>query len=229
MSRESILQRIIDAIIAGDTPAVEAATREGLDSGIAPNALIDEGGAKGLEIVGEKFENLEMFIPELLIAAETMRALNKLVFPHLKREDRSEPVGVAIGTVAGDTHDLGKNIVATQLNLKGYEIYDLGAAVPIKSFLECARSNDDVKIIAMSALMTTSMYYQRDCVKDLVKHGIRDQFYVIVGGGVVTGDWAAEIGADGYGRTAVDAIEICNQLLAGTAKPGEGLIRIGDI
>jgi methanogenic corrinoid protein MtbC1 len=77
--------------------------------------------------------------------------------------------------------------------------------------------------------MTTSMYYQRDCVKDLIKHGIRDQFYVIVGGGVVTGDWAAEIGADGYGRTAVDAVEVCNQLIAGTAKPGEGLIKIGDI
>ena len=77
--------------------------------------------------------------------------------------------------------------------------------------------------------MTTSMYYQRDCVKDLIKHGIRDQFYVMVGGGVVTGDWATEIGADGYGRTAVDAVEVCNQLLAGTAKPGEGLIKIGDV
>ena len=107
MSKEEILQRIIDAIVAGDTPAVEAATQEGLDSGIAPEALIDEGGAKGMEIVGEKFENLEMFIPELLIAAETMRALNKLVFPHLNREERGEVVGVAIGTVAGDTHDLG--------------------------------------------------------------------------------------------------------------------------
>jgi len=229
MPKEEILQRIIDAIIAGDTPAVEAATQEGLDSGIAPEALIDEGGAKGLEIVGEKFENLEMFIPELLISAETMRALNKLVFPHLSQEERGEVVGVAIGTVAGDTHDLGKNIVATQLNLKGYEIYDLGADVPIKSFLESAQKNDDVKIIALSALMTTSMYYQRDCVKDLIKHGIRDQFYVIVGGGVVTGDWAAEIGADGYGRTAVDAVEVCNQLMDGTAKPGEGLIKIGDV
>ena len=229
MSREEILQRIVDAIIAGDTPAVEAATQDGLDSGIAPEALIDEGGAKGLEIVGEKFENLEMFIPELLISAETMRALNKMVFPHLSREERGEVVGVAIGTVAGDTHDLGKNIVATQLNLKGYEIYDLGADVPIKSFLESGRNNEDVKILALSALMTTSMYYQRDCVKDLVKHGIRDQFYVIVGGGVVTGEWAEEIGADGYGRTAVDAVEVCNQLIAGTAKPGEGLIKIGEI
>ena len=229
MSKEEILQRIIDAIIAGDTPAVEAATREGLDAGIDPQALIEEGGAKGLEIVGEKFENLEMFIPELLISAETMRALNKLVFPHLKREDRGVAAGVAIGTVAGDTHDLGKNIVATQLNLKGYEIYDLGADVPIKSFLECGRNNDDVKILALSALMTTSMYYQRDCVKDLIKHGIRDQFYVVVGGGVVTGDWAAEIGADGYGRTAVNAVEVCNQLLAGTAKPGGSLIKIGDV
>ncbi len=229
MSKEEILQRIIDAILAGDTPAVEAATQEGLDFGIDPQALIDEGGTKGLEIVGEKFENLEMFIPEMLMAAETMRALNKLVFPHLKREDRGEGVGVALGTVAGDTHDLGKNIVATQLNLKGYEIYDLGADVPIKNFLECARKNDDVKVIAMSALMTTSMYYQRDCVKDLIKHGIRDQFYVMVGGGVVTGEWAEEIGAAGYGRTAVDAVEVCNQLLAGTAKPGEATIKIGDV
>ena len=229
MSKEEILQKISDAIVIGEIPEVEKLTRQALEAGINPESIIDDGGAKGLEIIGERFEQLEAMLPELLISAQAMKALNKIVFPHLKRKERSEVVGVTIGTVCGDVHDLGKNIVATQLNLKGYEIYDLGADVKIKNFIESAKEHAEVKIISMSALMTTSMYYQRDCIQDLIKLGLRDNYYVIIGGGVVTGEWAEEIGADGYGRTAVDAISLCNELMAGSAKPGEKTLKIGEI
>ena len=129
------------------------------------------------------------------------------------------------GTVYGDLHDMGKNITATQLSLNGYEVIDLGTNVSVKEFLKAAEDRD-AKIIAMSSLMTTSRYYQKDMVDHLAKVGKRDTFHVIVGGGVVTEDWAMEIGADGYGRVATDAVTVCDTLLNESVKPGTGTVHV---
>jgi len=227
-SKEDILQKIADAIVAGDIAGIEAAGKEALDAGVDPQAILEKGGSRGLDIVGEKFENLEMFLPEMLAASEAMKALNKLVTPHLKSGDRAkskEGAVVVFGTVYGDLHDMGKNITATQLSLHGYEVHDLGTNVSVKEFLKAAEDKN-AKIIAMSSLMTTSSYYQKDMIDHLQKVGKRDQYYVIVGGGIVTEDWAQTIGADGYGRVATDAVKVCDLLLEGTVKPGTGTIHV---
>jgi trimethylamine corrinoid protein len=169
-----------------------------------------------------------MFLPELIAASEAMKALNKLVLPSLKATGIAKKrVGavVVFGTVFGDLHDMGKNITATQLSLHGYEVHDLGTNVSVKDFLK-ASEEKKAKIIAMSSLMTTSSYYQQDMVEHLKKVGQRDKYYVIVGGGIVTEDWADKIGADGYGRVATDAVPLCDKLLSGSAKPGTGTIHV---
>lgn len=226
--KDQLLQKIMDAVIAGDIDAIEAAGKAAIDAGIDPESILDQGGSKGLDIVGEKFENLEMFLPELVASSEAMKALNKLVLPHLKAggmAQKREDAVVVFGTVYGDLHDMGKNITATQLGLHGYEVHDLGTNVSVKEFLKAAEEKK-AKIIAMSSLMTTSSYYQQDLVDYLKKTGQRDKYYVIVGGGIVTEDWADKIGADGYGRVATDAVTLCDELLESSAKPGSKTIHV---
>ena len=227
-AKKDILQKVMDTIISGDIAAAEAAGKEALGAGIDPEAILDEGGSKGLEIVGQKFENLEMFLPEMLAAAEAMKALNKIILPHLKSgklAKKKEGMVVVFGTVYGDLHDMGKNITATQMSLHGYDVHDLGTNVSVKEFLKAAEDKN-ARIIAMSSLMTTSSYYQKDMVDYLNKVGKRDKYYVIVGGGVVTEEWAEKIGADGYGRVATDAATVCDLLLEGSVKPGTGTINV---
>ncbi|MEW6081100.1 MAG: cobalamin-dependent protein [Bacillota bacterium] len=223
-----ILKRIAEAIVAGDIPAVEAAGKEAIEARIEPQVILEEGGSRGLDIVGEKFENLELFLPELLAASETMKALNNMIHPLLKAGEgelakKKANAKVVFGTVYGDLHDMGKNMAATQLSLHGYEVFDLGTNVPVAEFFKAAEQYG-AQIIAMSSLMTTSSYYQKDMVDYLKKVQKRDKYYVIVGGGIVTEDWAEEIGADGYGRTAVDAVTLCDLLL--DQEPGTGTIHV---
>lgn len=230
MSNEVILTKIRDAIVQGDIPTVEAAGKEALDAGIKAEVILSEGGTKGLDIVGEKFENLELFLPELIAASETMKALNKIVYPTLIKEsggkgEKRVGAKIVFGTVAGDLHDMGKNLTITQLSLNGYEVFDLGTNVSVSDFYKAAEQHE-AQIIAMSSLMTTSSYYQKDMVDYLNKVGKRDAYYVIVGGGIVTEEWATQIGADGYGRTAVDAVTVCNMLLDGSDKPGTKTIHV---
>jgi methylmalonyl-CoA mutase cobalamin-binding domain/chain len=228
MSSDKILQKVIDAILAGDIPGVETAGKEAIDAGIDPEVILDDGGSKGLDIVGERFENLEMFLPEMLAASEAMKALNSMVLPLVKKGSSArakEDAVLIMGTVYGDLHDMGKNITATQLSLHGYEVVDMGTNVSVKEFFQAAEDKK-AKIIAMSSLMTTSSYYQKDMVDYLNKVGKRDSYYVIVGGGIVTEEWAEEIGADGYGRTATDAVKVSDLLLEGSAEPGTGTIHV---
>lgn len=226
--KEELLQKVVDAVIAGDIDAIEAAGKAALDAGVDPESILEQGGNKGLEVVGQKFENLEMFLPELVAASETMKALNKMMLPRLKASDlakKREGAAIVFGTVFGDLHDMGKNITATQLSLRGYEVHDLGTNVSVKDFLKAAEEKK-AKIIAMSSLMTTSSYYQQDMVEYLKKVGQREKYYIIVGGGIVTEDWADKIGADGYGRVATDAVTLCDKLLSSSARPGSGTIHV---
>jgi len=226
--KEELLQKVVDAVIAGDIEVIEAAGKAALEAGVEPEAILEHGGTKGLEIVGQKFESLEMFLPELIAASEAMKALNKMMLPRLKATGmakKREGAAVVFGTVFGDLHDMGKNITATQLSLHGYEVHDLGTNVSVKDFLKAAEEKK-AKIIAMSSLMTTSSYYQQDLVEYLKKVNQRDRYFVIVGGGVVTEDWADKIGADGYGRVATDAVTLCDKLLTNSNQPGSGTIHV---
>jgi methylmalonyl-CoA mutase cobalamin-binding domain/chain len=219
---------VVDAIVGGDIAGVEAAGKAALDAVIDPEVILQEGGSEGLDIVGRGFECLEMFLPELVGASEAMKALTKMVLPRLKAtgvSKKRESAVVVFGTVYGDVHDMGKNLAATQLSLHGYEVHDLGINVPVKDFLKAAEEKK-AKIIAMSSLLTTSSYYQQDMVVHLKKVGQRDKYYVIVGGGIVTEDWAEKIGADGYGRVATDAVTLCDMLLEKSPRPGTGTIKV---
>jgi 5-methyltetrahydrofolate--homocysteine methyltransferase len=164
-------------------------------------------------VVGEKFKNGEYFVPEVLVAARAMKAAMELLRPLLAASD-VEPIGtVVIGTVRGDLHDIGKNLVAMMLEGAGFRVVDLGVDVPAEKFIEAAREHN-AEIVGMSALLTTTMTYMPEVIKALEAEGIRNRVKVIVGGAPVTQEWADQIGADGYAPDAASAVDKCKELLA---------------
>jgi len=160
----------------------------------------------GMQEVGDKFRKYEIYLPEMMMAAEAFDHAMKVLEPRLASsgEARQKMGRVVLGTVQGDIHTLGKNIVATMLKLNGFEVHDLGVDVPASSFVKKAQEVQ-ANVIAISALMTTTMGQQKSVIEHLKAGGIRDKYYVMIGGGCTTQAWADEIGADGYGQTAADA------------------------
>lgn len=219
MSNEQMLEKVAQAIVDGDIETITSLGQKCLDMGILPADIIQKGGGAGLEIVGQKFEELELFLPDLIASADTMQALMALVMPETSGEDQEMVGKVVFGTVAGDLHDIGKNLSINQLQLNGFKVKDLGVDVKVNKFVDAAEEIG-AQIIAMSALMSTSAYFQKDLTVYLKAKNLRDKYYVIVGGGPVTEEWAAEIGADGYGRTAVSCVKLCKKLIASGATPG---------
>jgi 5-methyltetrahydrofolate--homocysteine methyltransferase len=180
--------------------------------GIPPGEILDEGLIKGMDVVGEKFKNGEFFIPEVLLAARVMHAGMDILKPALVSSG-VEPVGkVVLGTVKGDLHDIGKNLVAMMLEGAGFEVIDLGIDVPPEKFVEAVR-NDGACIRAMSALLTTTMTAMKTTLEALQEAGIRDDVMAMIGGAPVTQDYADEIGADGYARDAASAIDKAKKLM----------------
>lgn len=219
--KEQILKRLTDAIVDCDSDEAKKVAQEALDAGVSALEAIEKGASKGLEIISARFSAGEAFLPELTLAGDAMKEVINVLSKALADEKADTPVlgKVVIGTVFGDMHDIGKNIVAGLLSVNGFEVYDIGINVEVKKFLEKAREVG-ANIIATSTLLTTSMPYQDDLAKYLEDAGVRDQYYYIVGGGPVTADWAAKINADGHGRTATDAVEVCKQLVKSGVKPG---------
>ncbi len=214
-SKEEILEKIKNLLVNIEIDKVEEAVKEALKAGIPPLEIIEKGLAPAMRIIGDKFEKGEYFLAELVAAGETFKEiLNKYLKPELmKRGETTKKLGkVVIGTVRGDLHDIGKNIVATMLESAGFEVYDLGVDVPPEEFVKKAKEvNAD--IVAMSALLTTTMMEMKNVIEELKKAGIRDKVKVIVGGAPITEEFAREIGADAYGEDAVKAVKICKQLL----------------
>ncbi len=179
---------------------------------VGPETIINEGLIAGMNVVGEKFKNNEFYVPEVLIAARAMHAGMDLVKP-LLTETGVEPIGrVALGTVKGDLHDIGKNLVQMMLEGAGFDIYDLGVDVPAEKFVETAQS-ENCSIIAMSALLTTTMPAMADTIKALEEAGLRDKIKVMIGGAPVTQNYADEIGADGYAPDAASAVDKAKELV----------------
>lgn len=209
-----ILEKLSKAVIDGSEDEAKKAAQEAIDAKIDPLVAIKNGLAKGIDVVGKKFHKFEIFLPEVILAADAMKAGIGVLRPHMSAESMASAIRgkVVIGTVFGDIHDIGKNLVAVMLEAGGFEIYDLGCDVPSDKFVEKAK---EVKadIIAMSSLMVTSMYYQKDVTDFLRDSGQAENYWIMVGGGPVTPEWTKEIEADGYGKFADDAVEVARTLM----------------
>lgn len=208
-----LLEKISQAVYDGETDEVTDLVKEALSQGIDPEVIINEGGVVALEKLGKAFDEMEAFLPELMLGGEAMHLLLEEVKPYLKSSD-GEKGGetIILGCAQGDLHDIGLNLVATQLAVGGFNVINLGTDVSVAKFIQVAKEND-AAIIGISSLLTTSAYYQDELVKRLDKDGLRERFKVIVGGGPITPDWTRRIKADGYSRTANQAVQLCRRLL----------------
>jgi corrinoid protein of di/trimethylamine methyltransferase len=212
---QAILDDLYRTVTEFDADAAAEAARASVEAGVDPVKAIEEGLARGLREIGDKFEAGELWLPHLILGAEAMEAAVKVLEEHMPKEElESTSSGtVVIGTVEGDIHDLGLRIVAAMLRANGFKVYDLGCDTNTLNFISKAREvNAD--IIAVSSLMTTTMPFMRDLVEALEAAGLRDRFKVLVGGGPVSKEWAMSIGVDGYGKDAADAVRAAKELVS---------------
>lgn len=209
---DEILKRIEEAVYDGEDDMIEELVQEALDAGVSPEDIIQEGGVVALDKLGEAFNNLEAFLPELMIAGDCMKMLIAKVNPYLKEGESAFKGKVIIGCAKGDLHDIGKSLVATQLAVNGFEVLDLGVDVPTNKFIDTAEA-EKADIIVVSSLLTTSQYYMEELIKRLESEGKRSKYRVAVGGGPISAEYAAKIGADGYSRTAQAAVKMAQRLM----------------
>jgi 5-methyltetrahydrofolate--homocysteine methyltransferase len=206
------LQGIAEAVIRGDRETVANLTQAAVDEGTSAEAIINEGLIAGMGVVGARFKANEFYVPEVLIAARAMHAGMDIIKP-LLAESGVKPRGiVAIGTVKGDLHDIGKNLVAMMLEGGGYEVLDLEVDVAPEKFVAAVKDGG-AQVIALSALLTTTMPSMKDTIEALKEAGVRDQVKVMIGGAPVTQNYADEIGADGYAPDAASAVDKAAELI----------------
>lgn len=205
------LQALHQAILTGDAVTAKTVTESALKEGAAPLALVQDVMMPAMDEVGKKFEANEYFVPELLLAARAMKSSLELIRP-LLAAGGIEPAGkIAIGTVKGDLHDIGKNLVAAMLEGGGFEVIDLGVNVDPNKFVRAVKEKG-AQIVALSALLTTTMPAMKTTIDALAKAGVREQVKVMVGGAPVTEAYAKEIGADGYSQNAAGAVPLARSL-----------------
>lgn len=205
------LSALAENLINGKAPEVKELTQKALSEGVSPAEVLNDGLIKGMSVVGERFKNNEFYVPEVLIAARAMHAGMDILKPALA-EFGVEPIGkVLLGTVKGDLHDIGKNLVAMMLEGAGFEVVDLGIDVPPEKFVEAVKEGGDV--LAMSALLTTTMTAMKTTLDALEEAGVKDKIKSLIGGAPVTQNYADEIGADGYARDAASAADKAKELI----------------
>ncbi len=209
----SKLEELAEKVAAGKSKIVPGLAQECLDEGVDAkevlNTMIDAMG-----VVGERFKNNEIFVPEMLIAAKAMKKGVEVLKPHLAAEGGGVQLGkVIIGTVAGDLHDIGKNLVALMIESAGFEVIDLGVDVPAEKFIETYKANPDTKIIALSALLTTTMPSMKETAELINAQDFRKDIKLMVGGAPITAEFGAEIGADAYTEDAASAAEKAKELV----------------
>ena len=207
---EPILQEIYDGILNGESKTVEAKVRVALENKMNPKEILDQGMVSAMAEVGRRFEVGEFYVPEMLISARAMQAGLAVLKPHLKDANITNTGKVAVGTVKGDLHDIGKNLVAMMLEGAGFEILDLGTDVDPEKFVAAA---DQVDVVALSALLTTTMPNMKVTIEALKSSGKRGKVKVIIGGAPVTEAYAQQIGADGYAPDASRAVSMTKALL----------------
>ena len=211
------------SIVDGASSISAELARQSIALGIDPITAIEQGYVPGVNHVGEQFAQRKMFFPDLVMAGEAMKAALNVLEPELERrgETRQMLGTVVIGTVKGDIHEIGKSLVAIMLTAAGFKVYDLGVDVPYDKF--AARAKEvSADIVGMSALLTTTMQGQRKVIESLDRAGLRPQVKVLVGGAPVTRQWAQQIGADGYGANAVEAVAVAKSLMEHRAAADAG-------
>jgi len=204
----AVLEQLKEAIISGNRDQAKALTKQALDSGVEARTIVVDGIAAAMAVVGEKFRNNEFFVPELLIAQRAMKECLKM----MSGADVDYVGTVVIGTVKGDLHDIGKNLVAAMLEGAGFKVVDLGVDVTPDAFVKAAADNS-ANLIAMSALLTTTMGSMKETVEALGKAGLKGKTKVIIGGAPITQAYASEIKADGYAPDAASAVDTAKSLL----------------
>ncbi|MGI6055823.1 cobalamin B12-binding domain-containing protein [Bilifractor sp. HCP3S3_D3] len=207
------IEEVANLVEHGRSKKVPAAVQAALDEGIDPNDILQKGMIDTMGIVGEKFKNNEIFVPEMLVAAKAMKAGVEVLKPHLATGAAGKLGKVIIATVAGDLHDIGKNLVAMMIESAGFTVIDLGVDVQIDKIIEAVNENPDTKIVALSALLTTTMPSLRDTVAALNGAPFRSNIKIMVGGAPITQEFADEIGADGYSEDAASAAELAKKLV----------------
>ncbi|NPV46907.1 MAG: corrinoid protein [Armatimonadetes bacterium] len=206
------LQGIAEGVINGKRDDVARLVQAAVDEGVGADVIINEGLIAGMSVVGDKFKKNEFYVPEVLIAARAMHAGMDIIKP-LLAESGVQPKGtIVIGTVKGDLHDIGKNLVAMMLEGGGYEVIDLGVDVKPEDFVAAVKEKG-AQIVALSALLTTTMPSMKDTIEALKEAGVRDAAKVMIGGAPVTQNYADEIGADGYAPDAASAVDKAAELL----------------
>jgi len=215
--KEAILEALAAAVVDMDENAAVSAANEAISEGIDALEAVTAGLSAGMEKAGQLFDTEEYFVPELILCSDAMYAGLEVLKPHIKQSDAGVQLKVAIGVIRGDTHDIGKNLVKIMLETSGYDIVDLGRDVPPEEFVRRA-IEEQVDVIAISTLMTTTMVGMEQVIRQLKQESVRDQFRVIIGGGPISKRYAEKIGADGYAVNAIEAVELVKKLVGSVAK-----------
>lgn len=209
---KALLDSLRDAIVVIDTEAAKEAAQKIIDAQIDPRVALKHSIAEAAELVGAKFDCGELFLPHLVMAGDLMEEVGTILEKDIPPDQIQKKKVIVIATVQGDMHSIGKNIVSTMLRSSGFIIHDMGVDVPSTAIIQKAKEVK-AEMIALSSLLTTTMPYQKEVIDDLVSMRLRDQFKVMVGGGPVTRQYAESIGADGYGKDAIEALEEAKRLL----------------
>lgn len=213
----SKIQEVSNAVQSGKSKIVGGLVEEALSEGLDPVEILNKGMIDAMSIVGEKFKNNEIFVPEMLVAARAMKKGVEVLKPHLAGDDTGSVGKLVIGTVAGDLHDIGKNLVAMMMESAGFEVIDLGVDVPVERFISATKENEDVSIVCVSALLTTTMPAMKDTVKALLDSDVRERINIMVGGAPITQEFADEIGADAYTEDAASAAQVAKSIVSNKA------------
>ena len=212
-AQANLIEAIVDATVHYDESRCVALARQSIDEGLDPLKVIQDGFSRGMQVVGDKFSTLEYCLPEVMLAADAMNAATEILKPRLMESHEGDSEGIIVlGVMQGDIHDLGKNIVKIMLEASGFTVHDLGNDTPVRDFVEKAEAVG-ADIIAASAILTTTMSYMPDIAAILDELGLREKYMLMLGGAPVIHEWAMEIGADGYGEDAVEAVEVAKRLM----------------
>lgn len=211
---EELFKKMAQSVIDGDDDEAAALAQQALDQGVDALQAINKGFTAGMDVVGELYSTGEYFLPDLILGGEAMKAALGVLEPALKASGLSREVlgKIVLGTVKGDIHEIGKSLVGSMLSANGFEVFDLGIDIEADEFVAKAREYD-ADIVALSALLTTTMLHQRDVIEHLAEAGLRDRVKVMVGGSPVTPGWAEQIGADGFAEDAAGAVVTAKKLM----------------
>jgi corrinoid protein of di/trimethylamine methyltransferase len=212
-STEKILEELAESVIIGDASKAELLAKEAVNQKIAPYRAIIDGCGRGMKVCSEKFEKHEYYVPDLLVAARAMNTAIAVLKPHIKADQEKAVGKIVLGTVEGDVHDIGKNIVKILLEAAGVEVIDLGKDVSTSDFIN-AINKYKPQIVGLSTLMSPTMLTMKESIAELNKQSLRSKFKIIVGGAPITEEYAKEIGADGYAEDAAKAVNLVKKLLA---------------